>query len=136
MSSLAKSSQQALDFISQPSRRRPLFIVALLCLFAGTLWVFSSGSPIVEAPIRRPPVPTEGESPKKDLAWDVQRDWLNYRLTDEQCDTTFPRLFEELDKSRADRGNRKITLKELNSIPRKNGYVRGLVYEQQVCSHA
>ena len=140
MSSLAKSSQQALDYLTQPSRRRPLFVVALICLFAGALWAFSPGPPVPRA--RAPPAPVQTQRPaagasgdgpaKPGGTWDYKRDWLNYRFTDAQCDKAFPKLFEELDRSKADRGNKPITLQELDAIPRQNGYVRGIVHDQQV----
>ena len=131
MSTLSKTSQQAVNFISQPSRRRPLFVLAILCLFAGSLWAFRSRSSAASArspsrPSQAAPAQNHGE------AWDFERDKLNFRFTEDQCDAAFPGLFDELAKSVADRNGKAITLDEIDTIPRQNGYVRGIIYDQEV----
>ena len=141
MATFAKAPQQALDLISAPSRRRPLYLVALVCLIAGALWISSPSSSSATSRAPRRPLPPHSVPPATPAgeggaangsAWDFRRDWLNYRLTDEQCDGAFPGLFEELERSKADRGKRQITLAEIDSIPKVNGYVRAMIYEQQV----
>ena len=66
--------------------------------------------------------------------WDFRRDEKNYRLDDAECQHAFPGLFEEVDRAVQDRRNKPITFEELESIPRINGYVRGMIYEQEVGS--
>ena len=66
--------------------------------------------------------------------WDFRRDEKNYRLDDAECQHAFPGLFEEVDRAVQDRRNNSITFEELESIPRINGYVRGMIYEQEVGS--
>ena len=64
--------------------------------------------------------------------WDFRRDEKNYQLDDVQCQQAFPGLFNEVDRAVKDRRDRTITLEELEGIPRINGYVRGMIYDQEV----
>lgn len=64
--------------------------------------------------------------------WNYQRDRDNLMLTQDQCDQAFPDLYAELDRARDDRKSRPISLKELDAIPARNGYIRAMIYDQQV----
>ncbi|KAJ5384299.1 CAZyme family GT90 [Penicillium concentricum] len=67
-----------------------------------------------------------------DGSWDYQRDRDNLMLTQVQCDQAFPDLYAELDRARDDRKSRPISLKELDAIPARNGYIRAMIYDQQL----
>ena len=67
-----------------------------------------------------------------DGAWNYRRDRNNLHLTHEQCDQAFPDLFVEIERASAERKSRRITLKELDSIPQKTGYVRAMIYDGEV----
>ncbi|KAI2701969.1 CAZyme family GT90 [Penicillium roqueforti] len=67
-----------------------------------------------------------------DGSWDYQRDRDNLMLTQDQCDQAFPDLYTELDRARDDRKSRPISLKELDAIPARNGYIRAMIYDQQL----
>lgn len=67
-----------------------------------------------------------------DGSWNYLRDRDNLMLTQDQCDQAFPDLYTEIDRARQDRRSRPITLKELDAIPARNGYIRAMIYDQQV----
>jgi hypothetical protein len=56
-------------------------------------------------------------------------------LTDTQCDQAFPGLFKEIDRAVEHRRNKAITMQEIDDIVPSNGYVRAMIYEQQVISY-
>ncbi|KAJ5960644.1 CAZyme family GT90 [Penicillium vulpinum] len=53
-------------------------------------------------------------------------------LTQDQCDQAFPDLYAELDRARDDRKSRLISLKDIDAIPARNGYIRAMIYDQQL----
>ena len=65
--------------------------------------------------------------------WNHTRDSDNMLLGLQQCEQAFPELFEEVERPVKKRMNSHITLDELDSIPQQNGYVRAMIYNQQVC---
>lgn len=67
-----------------------------------------------------------------DPLWQYPRDAKNYRLTGEECSKVFPGLFVDVDRAIRDRNGARITLEELESIPKRNGYVRAMIYDQEV----
>jgi hypothetical protein len=69
-----------------------------------------------------------------DGSWNYQRDRDNLMLTQDQCDQAFPDLYTEIDRARDVRKSRLISLKELDAIPARNGYIRAMIYDQQVKS--
>ena len=71
-----------------------------------------------------------------DGAWSYQRDRNNLQLSHEQCDQAFPDLFVEIERASAERKSRPITLKEIDSIPQKTGYVRAMIYDGEVSFHS
>lgn len=64
--------------------------------------------------------------------WDYPRDRDNLMLTQDQCDQAFPELYAEIDRAKDGRKSHPITLKELDEIPARNGYIRAMIYDQQV----
>lgn len=67
-----------------------------------------------------------------DGVWDYQRDAENLMLDSRQCDQAFPGLFEEVDRPMRERMHNHITFEEIDTMPRQNGYVRCMIYNQQV----
>ncbi|CAG7926424.1 unnamed protein product [Penicillium olsonii] len=63
--------------------------------------------------------------------WDYQRDRDNLMLTQDQCSQAFPDLYSEIDRARDDRKSRLVSLKDLDNIPARNGYIRAMIYDQQ-----
>ncbi|KAI9812562.1 MAG: hypothetical protein M1827_004551 [Pycnora praestabilis] len=115
-------------------RRRPYVVSSVaLFFFLATIIHFSSSQ-------RAPYIPF---TPSKDQntpfrpsigfngTWDWRRDSKNLLLEDGQCEQAFPGLFEDVNRAVNDRRSRKITLEEVDSIDPINGYVRGMIYEQE-----
>jgi hypothetical protein len=67
-----------------------------------------------------------------DGTWDYQRDAENLMLDSQQCDQAFPGLFEEVDRPVKDRRHNHVTMEEMENMPKQNGYVRCMIYNQQV----
>lgn len=86
----------------------------------------SKSSPTTKPSILSPPLTEEWK-------FDVNRDGDNYGLTDHQCDSAFPKLFVEIEKSVALRKDNHITFEELDSRPVTDGMVRAIVHDGEVC---
>lgn len=56
-------------------------------------------------------------------------------LNSAQCELAFPGLFEEIERPKRSRRRRKITQDEIDAIQPRNGYVRAMIYDQQVGPH-
>lgn len=67
-----------------------------------------------------------------DGTWNYQRDAENLMLDSQQCDQAFPGLFEEVDRPMNDRMHNPISFEEIDTMPKQNGYVRAMIYNQQV----
>lgn len=67
-----------------------------------------------------------------DGRWVHSRDRNNLLLDDAQCGVAFPRLFEEVDRAVNTRRGKRIEALELDAIQPKNGYVRAMIYDQEV----
>lgn len=67
-----------------------------------------------------------------DGRWNFKRDAENLMLDSHQCEQAFPGLFHEVERPGNDRKDSPITLEELDSVPQQNGYVRAMIYDQQV----
>lgn len=67
-----------------------------------------------------------------DGTWVYQRDRNNLLLDDSQCGVAFPRLFEEVDRAVTSRRGNHVSVVELDAIQPKNGYVRAMIYDQEV----
>lgn len=63
--------------------------------------------------------------------WDWQRDGKNFLLNEEQCEQAFPGLFDEVKRAVKDRNGKMITLEEVDRIEPTNGYIRGMIYDQE-----
>lgn len=64
--------------------------------------------------------------------WNFERDANNLLLSERQCDLAFPGLFKEVDRSVKHRKDNHVSLSEIDNIKISNGYVRGMIYNQQV----
>lgn len=65
--------------------------------------------------------------------WTYPQDRDNLLLSQGQCEQAFPDLFVEIERARDVRSSNPITIEELDSIKPRNGYIRAMIYDQQVC---
>ena len=118
------------------SRRRPgvFYAAPALGLSLLFLWFWINRHP--EQPVFYPP-PRPVNSPEHDVVkedWDFVRDARNLLMTDARCDEAFPELFQEIDRAVQVRRNDHVTSKELDNIMKVKGYMRVMIYDQQVFS--
>jgi hypothetical protein len=116
------------------SRRRPVLYYAApaFVLSLTFLWFLISRhheQPVVYPPPR--PVDSPEQKPVRE-DWDFVRDARNFLMTDARCDEAFPELFKEIDRAVEVRKQDHVTKKELDSIMKVNGYMRVMIYDQQV----
>lgn len=64
--------------------------------------------------------------------WNSARDSNNLLLNNAQCEAAFPKLFDEVERAVNTRWGNHITSDELDAIDPKNGYVRAMIYDQEV----
>jgi hypothetical protein len=117
------------------SRRRPgLFYAApAFGLFLLFLWFWIG--PHHEQPVVYPPPRPISNAPEKEMIgkdWDFVRDARNFLMTDARCDEAFPDLFKEIDRAVEVRRKDHVTSKELDEIMKVKGYMRVMIYDQQV----
>lgn len=116
------------------SRRRPWVSTTIVFLtLAILLWTFQGGyhhrlEPFKE-PLHESLPPSKGQF---DGTWNFTRDAENLLMSDAHCDTAFPELFRDIDRAVRSREYKHITVGELDRTPHIGGYIRGLVYDQQV----
>jgi hypothetical protein len=77
-------------------------------------------------------VPCTPASTDDDWEFQTWRDAENYGLSDQQCESAFPKLFIEIEKSVASRQLSNITSQDLDSQKWLHGMVRGMVYNGEV----
>jgi hypothetical protein len=65
--------------------------------------------------------------------WNYKRDAENLMLDSRQCEQAFPGLFLEVERAVKVSSYSNITVDIIDSVPRQNGYVRAMIYDQQVC---
>lgn len=68
---------------------------------------------------------------KFESSWNYTRDAKNLKLSDAQCSQAFPDLYKEIDRAKASKS--RVTLKDIDSVPIVQGYVRAMIYDQEVC---
>ncbi|KAJ5293232.1 uncharacterized protein N7443_009185 [Penicillium atrosanguineum] len=113
------------------SRQRPYLIIAPCVLLVLGLFIYlrplpslrNEGQPFMSKP--------HGKF-QFDGVWNYERDRDNLLLTQGQCDQAFPELFAEIDRASEARSLNPITIKELDSITPRNGYIRAMIYDQQL----
>ena len=88
----------------------------------------STGSP--------PPTPPEVHTALSNWVWNADRDRNNHSLTREQCDSAFPDLYFEIDRSRAywreRHGEEKFSEDQWSLKWSYDGGLRVLIYDQQL----
>ncbi|PQE33648.1 hypothetical protein CJF32_00008657 [Rutstroemia sp. NJR-2017a WRK4] len=129
------------DALTSLSRRRQYIYAfaiffTLLILFYGTRPQRLTAIPVPATPQQYPTVTIDFHqdqgSRSFDGNWNYTRDYRNLFLTQRQCDAAFPGLFEEVERPVKLRKNKKITLKELDDTPPLNGFIRAMIYDQQL----
>jgi hypothetical protein len=85
-------------------------------------------APITPEPLKESII----EPTTKQWQFEVTRDAENYGLDADQCESAFPKLYVEIDKSVALRKNNSITLEELDSRWVIPGIIRVMIYNGQV----
>lgn len=65
-------------------------------------------------------------------SWDYKRDGKRLVITKGMYEQSFPGLYQHIDRMVEKRRNGKITQKMLDAIAHRNGYVRVMLYDQQV----
>ena len=110
--------------------RRGTYILSVL---AGLFCLFSLYALLPQR--RSSPVKTGAKAATSfDGNWNPARDSLNLLLNDDQCTEAFSSLFADINRAIEDRGGMQVSVAELERVPRINGYVRGMIYNQEVRS--
>lgn len=95
-------------------------------------WTTTHRSPgFVSQPDIVPPI----ETWRFNGTWDFERDAANLILNSHQCERAFPGLFEEVERPVKNRETSHIAASELDGVPKRNGYVRAMIFNQQVCMY-
>ena len=110
------------NIIQAVKRRRYVgagcFLLFLILCF-GTLRSTSPATPL--------PVPASFDS-----SWEYPRDAKKLSLSPQQCEAAFPGLSYEVTRNVRDRNGNKLSLQDIDSIPKQNGYVRAMIYDNEV----
>ena len=117
-----------------PPFRRGTYILYVL---AGVFCVFGLHALLPQPPTQRwsSPMKTSAKAATSfDGSWNPVRDSLNLLLNDDQCTEAFSGLFADINRAIKDRGGMQVSVAELERVPRINGYVRGMIYNQEVHS--
>ncbi|KAF7899719.1 hypothetical protein EAF00_004055 [Botryotinia globosa] len=131
--------------LAMATARRPYpFVLALLLTLLIFLWT-TGPKKFSPAPPPRIYTPTVGHGSDAqqdsdyirgrfgfDGTWNYTRDYRNLFLTQEQCDVAFPGLFEEVERPVKLRKNKKVMRKELDDTPALNGFIRAMIFDQQL----
>jgi hypothetical protein len=99
---------------------------------AGLLFLFSLYTLLPHASSPRTSKPGAKAATGFDGKWNPARDSLNLMLNDNQCAKAFPGLFDDISRAIQDRSGKQVSVGELEQVPRINGYIRGMVYNQEV----
>jgi len=107
-------------------RRPALIVTAVVGTFLLLVWYRSHADASLDA--------FAGVDRRTDFngRWNSRRDRNNLMLDDSQCEVAFPKLFEEVERAVNLRRPSHITSDELDAIEPKNGYVRAMIYDQEV----
>lgn len=111
------------------ARNRQYLALAACTLFILGLLLYLRPYPSSNSPSPKPITQTPLEG-----GWSYSRDRDNLLLTSGQCDAAFPELFVEIERAKKVRASKPITITELDSIQPKNGYIRAMIYDMQVCT--
>lgn len=108
-------------------RRRPVYVLSALCLIVVVLGLRQAYAQD-DRPATRP-LP----GPVTDAAWNFARDGRRLVMGSTACQGAFPGLFGEVDRMVEKRRRDKITREELDKVDRRNGYLRVMLFDQEVC---
>ncbi len=111
------------------NRRTSILLVSVFFTLTLLVWYRSS---YVSAPLLHSSYGAYAAKRGFDGTWNYQRDAENLMLDGQQCDQAFPGLFEEVDRPMKKRMHNHITFEEIENMPKQNGYVRVMIYNQQV----
>jgi hypothetical protein len=112
------------------NRRAPIVIVSIFVTFTLVAWYKSTHK--TSPPILENDYGSFGRKKGFDGTWNYKRDAENLMLDSQQCEQAFPGLFGEVERPVNDRLHSPITIEELDAVPQQNGYVRAMIYNQQV----
>lgn len=115
-------------------RQRPSLVHAVLVFFIliGSIRLLRPTSSILSTIHLSPNTPPYKQKSAFNGTWDFQSDSKNFLLSSDQCLSVFPRLYADIDRAVRARAGKRITLEEIDGIPLRNGYVRGIIYDQEV----
>ncbi len=111
-------------------KRQRLVVIGTFVLAVVLLWYETRGSPSL-AFLRGKQTPVDYRT-SFGGTWKYRRDGSNLLLDRKQCQTAFPGLLEEVDRAVASRRQQHISVADLDGIVPKNGYVRAMIYDQEV----
>lgn len=109
--------------------RRPITLIVAFVLTSLFVWYETRSDATFSLPGNRGGV---NYRTGFDGTWNYMRDRNNLLLDRDQCQQAFPGLFEEVDRAVSSRRNNRISLRDLDAIEPKNGYVRAMIYDQEV----
>ncbi|OAL71096.1 hypothetical protein A7D00_4759 [Trichophyton violaceum] len=107
-------------------RRRTVAVSLVLALVL--LWCQLRGYP---SPFTAP-ASCQHHAANPGCQWNHKRDANTLVLGAERCQSAFPGLFAEIDRAKQERAQRPISLAEIDSVVPKNGYIRAMIYDQQL----
>lgn len=117
------------------AQQRPYLVIAPCILLALFLFIYWRPQPAIRKLGTSPFASQPQRQHQFNGTWNYERDRDNLLLTQDHCDQAFPDLFVEIDRATEARSLNPITIKELDSITPRNGYIRAMIYDQQVSLH-
>ncbi|KAJ8069064.1 hypothetical protein OCU04_002735 [Sclerotinia nivalis] len=128
--------------ITMATARRPyalilsLLLTILFFLYTSRPEKFSPAPPRIYTPTTNYDMQLDSEYTSGRFGfngtWNYTRDYRNLFLTQKQCDVAFPGLFEEVERPVRLRRNKKVLRKELDDTPALNGFIRAMIFDQQL----
>jgi hypothetical protein len=109
--------------------RRPVIVIGAFFLTTLFIWYETRSNPPFSLPATHGAV---GHITAFDGTWNNTRDRINLLLDRDQCQQAFPGLFEEVNRAVSSRRHNHVSVTELDAIVPKNGYVRAMIYDQEV----
>ncbi|KAK2629791.1 hypothetical protein QTJ16_000611 [Diplocarpon rosae] len=108
--------------------RRCRYHLLAIASFLATILYIHHFKPFAPPPRSAHPAP-RGQFDGK---WNYTRDERNLMLSEAQCHQAFPNFYVEIDRAVEDRRTHHVTLKETDEIPKDGGYIRAMIYDQQL----
>ena len=115
--------------------RRQLYIYTILtftvCIFIISQLYPSNKSRSSLHPLNNSRPSLVGKNGAKKV-WNYQRDGKRLVLEKQECEATFPGLYQEVDQQVEKYRYNKITAETLDAVEPRNGYIRAMLYDQEV----